>query len=176
MDCNIQPAVRLKWQPCTAAGADTPWLIVGQSALDCKTLATTTLGGADVLWAVWCGDGIHAVLLQITNDGEAQRQRHIGVYHVASGTLITSRACVDVPGMCKEEAFAERYVPSGAEVALVPASLHAVILCRLPSLEEVAQLASPVMVGELVSMGWAAKGSLIALAWHLFIADVAVTV
>ena len=134
-----------------------------------------------MLWVAWCGYGIHAVLLQITAFGGGTRQQQISVYHVASGTATRSRACFFLPDVDGPdgEASTERYVTSGANAALVPASSRGVILCRLPGLEQVAHLVSPVVAGvptTLVSMGWAAQGCLIAIAWLTSAKGMAVTV
>ena len=167
-DVGLEPGVSLKWQPCTAAAGDSRWLLVGRHALDSETLTAMTLGieGAEVRWVAWCRDGIHAVLLQITGRGEGSRQ-HISVYHVPSGTETASQACAGEPDLDWKE-NSDGYVPPGADSVLVPASPCAVNLCRLPGLDRVAQLAGPHEAGvpaTLINMGWAAQGSLIAIAW-----------
>ena len=130
-------------------------------------------------WVVWCADGIHAVLLQLTDNGEDTWQEQIMVYEVASGRLTGSQACDGRLYQEDGEAFPKRYVPSGAHVVLIPETSHAVSLCRLPCLQQIAQLAGPVVAGEpahLFSMGWADQGRLIAILWLTSAMDMAVTV
>ncbi len=61
------------------------------------------------------------------------------------------------------------WVSCKADSVLVPVSLQSVSLCRVPSLDLVAQLDAPMPAGNpaaICSMGWAAHGSLVAIAWQ----------
>ena len=140
-------------------------------------MATTDLLlGQEVHWIGWCKDGLHAVLLYHHAGKEC-----ISVCHVESGTMLASRKCgFDFMwGSDPEQDSAESFVSFEADAVLVPDSLQVISLCRLPSLETVAQLIGPEEAGEateLLSTGWAAQGSLIAAAWLAEDSSMAVTV
>ena len=162
----------MEWQPESALAAGSRWFIVGQWALNVETEATRDLGqGSRVLWAAWCADGIHVATLQADQWGEER----ISVCHVESGNQIACLDCMTMPRWFGGEIAAceaGMYISSKAGGVLVPESPQAVSLCRLPSLEKVAQLVSPEVANvndaptELYSMGWAGHGSHIAIAWH----------
>ena len=167
----------IDWQPGSTETAGSRWLVVGDWALDVETGVTMDLRhGSECLWVVWCADGIHAAMLQAMKEGFCYRR--ISVCHVASGMQTASLNCdptgkaIPRQGRAAQRDSAEMYVSCNAKAILFPESLQAVSLCRLPSLERVAQLVSPEVAGvmdeppELYSMGWAAQGSLIAICWH----------
>ena len=178
VDCSVTTlSSSLQWQPCSAA-ADSHWLIVGRYGLNCRTSAVTTLAtGREVEWALWCEDGIHAVLLHRSKDLHLERQ--VKVCHVASGMLTGCLKCVSIPAFLHVACSQDLHVSCNAQFVLVPATLQTVSLCRLPSLDRVAQLVGPELAGQpatLLGMGWAAHDSLIALAWQAADETIQVTV
>ena len=167
----------LKWQPCSVAAAGSSWLVAGDFALDTHTLDVTTLAPEGwVRWLVWCQDGIHAVLLHVRTKRDFEEEWRIRVWNVASGTLTGSLDCAPFPrqhlhaaNMLPDESTAEMLVPSEAQAILVPQSAKVISLCKLPCLHKVAHIIGPDLDGAptvLNGMGWAARGSLIALAWQ----------
>ena len=115
--------------------------------------------------AVWCQDGVHAVLLLRLKESE-----QISVYHVASGTQTAFLDCLPIPKLPRlYDCNDSMYVSCEAHAVLVPESLQAVSLCSLPGLDRLTQLVSPELAGaptSLIHMGWAAQGTLIAIAWQ----------
>ena len=179
----------MEWQPASSVAAGSRWLIVGNGALDVESRATTDLShGWDALWVRWCIDGIHAVLLQVIKGSCCINDPvRISVCHVPTGTQIASLNCNARPkgtigSWSHGEDSAEMYVSSEAEAVLVPQAPQIVSMCRLPSLEKIAQLNAPEAASggnapaAMHSMGWAAHGSLIAIAWHAAEGHNAVTV
>lgn len=177
----------MQLQPGPAAGGSR-WLIVGQWALDSETMATTDLSpGGDAIWAVWCADGLHAAVLQATKGPDGLRKQQICIRNVESGRQTASLDCYDKPragyalsialgNYCRHHPA--MYVSGSAEAVLVSESAQVVSLCRLPSLEKVAALVRPEVAGvpgEILSMGWAAQGSLIAIAWQFADVMLAIT-
>ncbi len=160
----------VQWQPRSAAVICSSWLLYGQYALDARTLATQnwTWPGS-VLWSVWHGDSLHVVLLHYIPRPPVQAQ--IAVYHAASGKLTALLDCITLPhaGIPLHMYAAGRYVSCKVDSVLVPVSQRSVSLCRGPSLDLVAQLNAPMPArtpATICSMGWAAHGSLIAIAWQ----------
>ena len=146
-----------------------------------KTLAVTRLAsGGELRWAAWCPDGVHVVLLH--SIGGSQKQQAIKVWNVPSAKVTGFRGCAAIPQLPRhngEGSVEEMFVSYEAQAVLVPESLQIVSLCRLPSLDRMAQLACPQVADaptSLVSMGWAAHGSLIAIAWQAADATIVVTV
>ena len=181
-DFSSNSSASLQWQPCSVDGPDSRWLIAGQYALDSETLATKTLGiGGGVSWVVWCPDGVHAVLLDSSLPHAA-----LSVFHVPSRRLTASLGCIRAPDLGRNpldnipgEHSPGMYVSCEARAALVPVSLQAVSLCKLPGLDTLAQLVGPTAAGkamEFLCMGWAAGGSLIAITWRQAHSALAVTV
>ncbi len=160
----------LQWQPSAAAATGSSWLLYGPYALDARTLAKpNVLCTGSVLWSVWHGDGLHVILLHSTAGPLGQAQ--IRVYHAASGALTGLLDCSFLPDKDKtwHAESAGRYVSCKTDSVLVPVSQRFVSLCRVPSLALVAQLDAPMQAGkpaDFCSMGWAAHGSLIAVAWQ----------
>ena len=177
-----------QWQPCTQASPDSRWLLLGRRALDSKTMAFTMLASEEeiqsrdeveqmesrerVEWAVWCADGLHALML-VTPDVHRQAQQ-MRVWHVTSGTLTASLGCCRIPTVFRtvdseEPCPMDMYVSCKRQTVLIPESLAAVSLCKFPGLARVAQFDSPVVGGEaatLVSLGWAHHGCLIVMVWE----------
>ncbi len=182
---NLAPG---QWQPCTQANPDSRWLLLGRHALDAKAMAFTMLASREetesrekveqmesrekVEWAVWCGDGLHALMLVTpAAHRDAQQMR---VWHVPSGTLTASLGCCRIPIVFRkvdsEEACpVDMYMSCKRQTALIPESQTAVSLCKLPGLDRIAQFIGPEVDGEaatLLSLGWADHGCLIVTVWQ----------
>ncbi len=123
-------------------------------------------------WIDWCGNGVHAVLLQSTFHGQ-----QISVWHVPSGMKRVCLDCFTMTMLDDEHSSAEMYVSPELDRVLVPLSLTSLRMCSLPSLEQTASFAGPNAAPSiLLNMGWAANGSLIAVVWHTDDCQWAVTV
>ena len=120
-------------------------------------------------------------MLRLPEDREGRVTMQISVCDVASGRLTESRRCQVMPmrGVLDAEDTWTMLVSSTAHAVLVPESQQAVSLCQLPSLDVVAQLVGPAVAGApatLVSVAWAAHGSLVAILWHAADLNVTLTV
>ncbi len=153
--------------------------------MDSKS-STVTYLGSTAFWKVgrtaWCSDGLHAVVLFISKRNRDQQQ--IRVYHVASGRLTASLACVATPVVQRlmylsENLSKEMHMSCKAQAVLVPESVQSVSLCRLPSLARLARIDAPKPSGKstgLLRLGWADDGRCIVMVWQAKSWEVVVTV
>ncbi len=168
----MRPSEQL-WQPISAAAADSRLFVVGNQVINSKTMAIGSLAPKGKLqWLAWCSDGLHAVMLLISDTFSEQQWQQLRVYHVASCTLAASLdcKCPDVP-RCRtypKEMYVNQ-IAGGARAVLVPYSQHNVSLCSLPSLSKKAELMIPELAGQparVLHMGWADHDSHIAIVWQ----------
>ncbi len=165
------------WQPVSTAAAESRWLIQGRHAMDSRTLVVTALAAEGKLeWVTWCHDGEHAVLLLRFDRTFGEPQQQMRTCHVASGTLVASLECYLLPTIGNN---VHTYVSLEANAALLPEALQVVSICRLPSLDKVAQINAPKQAAEsasLLRMGWADHGRLIVALWQATNVEIVLTV